>query len=327
MNEEQAQGTIEQSQTVGNEADVTNESDARAGGAEVVDQDGACNGMPDIVIPDNWEQDIKDSLTAITDKNLQAAWFKKMKACDDGYQKKFQSVADDRKKLDADIKSFADERALMGQYAAMEKQFRDSEFGDAIYSKFGSAANYFNWLHQQNVRASNNPAEFIIELCQAAGIDSADKLQAMLSSPEATQRRAAAEQRNFESNVQDRIREAIATERERARLEAQVEAFQNDGKHPYFGELRADMAKLARNNPDLSLDELYQFAAMRNPTIAAQIKADEASAQKAADAEAVRKAKNAIGIQTATHAKTTKSQNWQDWLNDQMSNDGSAEDY
>lgn len=319
MEKEQTVGTIEQSQTMGNEIDITNESDARAGGADVVDQDGAGNGALDIVIPDNWEQDIKDSLNAITDKSLQAAWFKKMKACDDGYQKKFQAVADDRKKLDADIKSFADERTLLGQYAAMEKQFRDSEFGESIYAKFGSAANYFNWLHQQNVRASNNPAEFIIELCQAAGIDSADKLQATLSGPEAAQQRAATQQRNFDSNVNERIREAIATERERAKLEAQVEAFQNDGKHPYFGELRQEMGKLARNNPDFSLDELYQLAAMRNPQIAAQIKADEASAKKAADAAAIEKAKNAIGIQPTTHAKTTKSENWQEWLNAQLS--------
>lgn len=327
MNDEQIQGTIDQSQTVENQPDVTNESNVDVGGAADSQQGGAGNGVADIVIPENWEQDIKDSITAITDKNLQAAWFKKMKACDDGYQKKFQQVAEDRKKLDSDIKSFEDDRRLLGQYAAMEKQFRDSDMGAAIYAKFGSAANYFNWLHQQNVRASNNPAEFIIELCQAAGIDSADKLQAMLSSPDAARQRAATEQRNFDSNVQERIREAIAAERERAKIEAEVAAFQNDGKHPYFEQLRGEMAKLARNNPDLSLDELYQFAAMRNPQISAQMKADEAAAQKAADAAAVQKAKNAIGITSAAPVKTTKNENWQDFLRHQVDGDGTAEDY
>lgn len=294
---------------------------------------GQDNGTPetnvdtDIAIPDNWEQPIKDFLNSIADKGGRKAVFDKIKNLDDGYQKKFSTLSNDRKKLDDDIRAFSDERALLGQYAALEKQLRQSDVADAILEQFGTIPNYIQRLHQLNTFASRNPARFIVDFCRSAGINNVEQLEQLLNSNEANQYRAQSAASQLQRSVAKQIQDAITTERKRTAMQAQVEAFAKDANHPYFEQLRPEMAKLAQAMPGADLEDLYYMALRRNPALQAQAELDAQKAARAAEIAELEKAKAARGVVSTPAAKTIKQEHWQDWLKQQIDNDVSVEDY
>lgn len=56
----------------------------------------------EIHIPDNWETDVKDFINGIQDQAGKKAIFDKLLNFDNGYQKKFRELAEQRKAFDED---------------------------------------------------------------------------------------------------------------------------------------------------------------------------------------------------------------------------------
>ena len=320
MELEQIEGTpIDTVQTDNEEAQINNESDIEAGGAENGNDGGAGEDEADIEIPSNWEQDIKDFITGISDKSGRKVFFDKFKKFDDGYQKKFGELSEQRKTFEADRKAFEDDRKLLGEYAALEKHFNDSGVSSDIYAQFGSVPNYLKALHQLNVKASKEPAQFILEFCQGAGIDSVEKLEELLTGQAAQDVKRQQAETNLRREFQQQVNDAIQRERERVKITAEVAEFQKT--HPYFDALRAEMAALSKRMPEATLAELYDLAVHRNPTVMAQMQLEATEAKKAEEAAEVAKAKNAIGVPKGPAVKSVKSQSWEDFLAQQMAND------
>lgn len=288
----------------------TDESAVVAGGNEngssgVADE----NGM-DIDIPENWEQPLKDFLNSISDPAGKKAIFDKVKNFDSGYQKKLNDVATQRKELEAERAAFSDERQLLGAYAALEKQFRDSGISPDVINQFGSVPNYLRFLHENNMRASQNPAHFIIDFCRAKGIDSVEKLEELLTGDEANSRRQELNAAEFESQMMKRVEERFAIQN----ATNEINAFANDGNHPLFENVRQTMATMLRSFPNITLQEAYDLAVYKDPELRAQ---QNLAAEKARQEEVkadVAKAKAASGITQAPQAKITQPESWEDIL-------------
>ena len=288
----------------------TDESAVVAGGNEngssgVADE----NGM-DIDIPENWEQPLKDFLNSISDPAGKKAIFDKVKNFDSGYQKKLNDVATQRKELEAERAAFSDERQLLGAYAALEKQFRDSGISPDVINQFGSVPNYLRFLHENNMRASQNPAHFIIDFCRAKGIDSVEKLEELLTGDEANSRRQELNAAEFESQMMKRVEERFAIQN----ATNEINAFANDGNHPLFENVRQTMATMLRSFPNITLQEAYDLAVYKDPELRAQ---QNLAAEKARQEEVkadVAKAKAASGITQAPQAKIIQPESWEDIL-------------
>lgn len=303
-----------QTQVDNTNTEILNETaGADAGGATNGNDGGTGTGTPDVEIPESWEQPIKDFLNGITDPAGRRAMFDKFKNFDDGYQKKFKALSDDKKAFEKERSDFADERQLLGQYKAFDAKLRDDGVANAIFEKFGNIPNYMAHLHAWNMESSKDPAGFIIRFCQAAGIDSAEKLDELLNSAQAQQTRTATDAATMRAELTREFDEKLEMEREKAKLEAMVSAFAADtAAHPYFDQVRNDMAMLAKAYPQSTLDELYELAVYKNPELRAQIaKTQTAAATAAAD---VAKARKAVGVPSSTPANVTKNEDWRSYV-------------
>ena len=80
----------------------------------------------EIVVPDNWEQGLKDFITGIQDQAGKKAVFDKINNYEKGYQKKFQDLADERKAYDAEKQAFDANRTLFNEYSGFDKSIDPS---------------------------------------------------------------------------------------------------------------------------------------------------------------------------------------------------------
>ena len=291
---------------------ITDESAIVDGGDESGNGGIAGDNGTDIDIPENWEQPLKDFLNSISDPAGKKAIFDKIKNFDSGYQKKLNDVASQRKELETERAAFSDERQLLGAYAALEKQFRDSGISPDISTQFGSIPNYLRFLHENNMRASQNPAHFIIDFCRAKGIDSVEKLEELLTGDDAQSRRQELNAADFENQLMKRVEERFAIQN----ATNQINEFANDGKHPLFENVKQTMATFLRSFPDMTLQEAYDLAIYKDPDLRAQ---QELAAEKARQDEVkadVAKAKAASGITQTAQPKVTQTKTWEEVLAD-----------
>lgn len=297
---------------------VENESDVETGGAGVGDSVGASD-TDDIVIPDNWESDIKDFLNSVQDIAGKKAIFNKIKSLDTGYQKKFADLATQRKTFENDRKAFESDRGLVQGYRDLEKAFGDNL--SKIYEMFGSVPAYIHSLYQNDLLASQDPAKFIVSFCEKAGIDSVDKLRELLEGDAGQKVRNEMNMQNLENKFNKQLEERIANERERVRLEAQVEAFKNSPGHEHFDRVRNTMAGLAERMPEKSLQELYDMAVYADAELRTQMFAKAESERKASEQAEVEKAKKAVGITNKSSVKSTENKNWRQLLAEEIGAD------
>ena len=321
MENNQIENTDVNQQVDNTDTGMANAAGVETGGAGNGSGDAQGNIAVDVVIPDDWEQPIKDFINGISDPAGRKTFFDKFKSCHDGYQKKFTSLANDRKAFDAERASFADERSLLGAYKAFDQQMRAEGVSADILQQFGSMPNYFASLHAMNMASSHNPAEFIVKFCQRAGIDSAEKLDELLNSKDAQRARNETDVAGLKAELMRDFETKIAAERERAKLQAQVDAFAADGQHPHFTKVRNIMAQLAQGLPDASLQELYDLAVYRDPELRSAIAAEEAAARKAADAVQIAKAKRAVGVSNTIPQNATEKKTWRQVLDEQLANE------
>lgn len=292
---------------------VKDNSETVAGGASV--GDSVSTGEADeIKIPDSWETDIKDFLGSIQDLNGKKAIFNKIKNLDTGYQKKYSEVAEMRKTLEADRKSFDSDRQFLANYRDLEKAFGDNL--SKIYAQYGSVPAYINNLYQMDLMASQDPYKFIVDFCDKVGVDSVEKLASLLNGNQGQQIRQVRDIQNLENKMNQQFEQRLNEERERAKVEAMVESFAKD--HEHFEKLRPMMAKLSNAMPDKGLQELYDMAISLDPELVA-LKQAKAEAERAKVEQAeVEKAKQAIGISAKPVGKTVQEKNWRQVLKEEL---------
>ena len=282
--------------------------------------------VEEIVVPDNWEQGLKDFISGIQDQAGKKAVFDKINNYEKGYQKKFQDLADERKAYDAEKQAFDASRTLFNEYSSFDKSI-DPSMRSSILAQYGNVPHYMEALHQMDIMASRQPVEFIKNFCVNNGI-TLESLQQYLSGQEY--------QRDYQDNriarSQDELKAQIMKELEQKQQEqryveevtrfAQAKNENGEDLHPLLADQSfvADMEALQKAYPDRSLEQLYQMAYNLRPEL--RQKAIDEEAKKVVEAKEVEKAKSAVGVKTSvpTHgAKPDKS--WQQVLSEQLSTD------
>ena len=282
--------------------------------------------IEEIVVPDNWEQGLKDFITGIQDQAGKKAVFDKINNYEKGYQKKFQDLADERKAYEADKQAFDANKSLFDSYSGFEKSL-DQSLKAQILARYGNVPNYMSALHQMDIMASRQPAEFIKNFCINNGI-TAENLQQYLSGQQYQQayqdNRIARSQEDLKAQI---MKELEAKQQEQRYVEevtrfAQAKNENGELLHPLLADQSfvADMEALQKAYPDRDLENIYQMAFNLRPDLRQQAIDDEA--KKIAEAKEVEKAKSAVGVKTRvpTHgARPDKS--WQQVLSEQLGSD------
>lgn len=282
--------------------------------------------VEEIVVPDNWEQGLKDFITGIQDQAGKKAVFDKINNYEKGYQKKFQDLADERKAYDAEKQAFDASRTLFNEYSSFDKSI-DPSMRSSILAQYGNVPHYMEALHQMDIMASRQPVEFIKNFCVNNGI-TLDSLQQYLSGQEYQRdyqdNRIARSQEDLKAQIMKEIEQKQQEQRyvEEVTRFAQAKNENGEDLHPLLADQSfvADMEALQRAYPDRSLEQLYQMAYNLRPEL--RQKAIDEEAKKVAEAKEVEKAKSAVGVKTRvpTHgAKPDKS--WQQVLSEQLSTD------
>lgn len=280
----------------------------------------------EIVVPDNWEQGLKDFITGIQDQAGKKAVFDKINNYEKGYQKKFQDLADERKAYDAEKQAFDASRTLFNEYSSFDKSI-DPSMRSQILAQYGNVPHYMEALHQMDIMASRQPVEFIKNFCVNNGI-TLDSLQQYLSGQEYQRdyqdNRMARSQEDLKAQIMKEIEQKQQEQRyvEEVTRFAQAKNENGEDLHPLLADQSfvADMEALQKAYPDRSLEQLYQMACNLRPDL--RQKAIDEEAKKMAEAKEVEKAKSAVGVKThvPTHgAKPDKS--WQQVLSEQLSTD------
>ena len=282
--------------------------------------------VEEIVVPDNWEQGLKDFISGIQDQAGKRAVFDKINNYEKGYQKKYQDLADEKRAYDAEKQAFDANRTLFNEYSTFDKSI-DPSMRSSILAQYGNVPHYMEALHQMDIMASRQPVEFIKNFCINNGV-TLDALQQYLSGQEY--------QRDYQDNrmarSQDDLKAQIMREIEQKQQEQRyvdevttfAKAKNENGEllHPLLSDSSfvSDMEALQKAYPDRSLEQLYQMAMNLRPDL--RQKAIDEEAKKVAEAKEVEKAKSAVGVKTRvpTHgARPDKS--WQQVLSEQLGTD------
>lgn len=280
----------------------------------------------EIVVPDNWEQDLKDFITGIQDQAGKKAVFDKINNYEKGYQKKFQDLADERKAYEADKQAFDANKTLFDSYSGFDKSI-DPSMRSMILAQYGDVPRYMQALHQMDIMASREPVEFVKNFCINNGI-TLENLQQYLSGQEYHDAYQENRQARSQEDLKAQIMRELEAKQQEQRYVDEVTRFANakneNGEllHPLLDDKSfvADMEALQKAYPDRSLDQLYQMAMNLRPELRQQAIDDEA--KKIAEAKEVEKAKSAVGVKTKvpTHgARPDKS--WQQVLSEQLGSD------
>lgn len=221
-------------------------------------------------IPEHWDNDIKTFLEGVADANGRNAFTKSFKNFESGWQKKFQDVSENRKRLDGDLERY-------GHYINFGKSLTPEQT-QAITSQYGTVGDYLNHMHRVYNYAEQNPMEFILEFANAKKLD-ADKFVDYL-----TKGIVPKVEKPKEINV-DEIKNSVRFELEKERIGKEIEEF---GKtHEHFDKVRKIMAGLAQVEPGKSLEELYNMALYTMPELRAET-------------GKIEKAKQAVGVKKVT---------------------------
>jgi hypothetical protein len=283
---------------------------------QIVDSEPEDDG---IQIPDDWEPDVKDFVNGISDKAGKKAVFDKIKNLSDGYMKKYQELATQRKQFDTDKQAFEGNKSLFDGYSGFDKSIAP-EMRNAILGQYGSVPAYMTALYNMDMMASRDPRSFLINYCNNNGI-TAENLNEFLTGREYQQ----AQQTTSQEELKKQILQEIKQEQAQKQMIDTVTAFVNEvdeqgqPKHPLLSDeaFVADMDALQRAFPNKSLEELYQMTVNMRPDL--RQKSIEEEARKIEEAKDVEKAKRALGVHTQTPVNRAKpDKSWADVLDEQI---------
>jgi len=220
-------------------------------------------------IPEHWDREVKTFLEGVTDPNGRNALTKSFKNFESGWQKKFQEVSDNRKRLDSDLEQY-------GHYIQFGKSLTPEQV-QGITSRYGTVGRYLEDLHRVSNYADQNPLEFVLEFCNARGLD-ADKFVDYLTKgivPKVEQK----QQQVSAEDIERKVRYSLESER----VAKEIADFEKS--HEHFPKVRKIMAGLAQAEPGKSLEEYYNMAILTIP----ELREDMTKIERAKQAVGVRK--------------------------------------
>lgn len=307
----------------------------------------------DIVIPDNWEQPLKDVFTGFDEKKTlldsiqdetvrgqlgeffngsKQAIYDKIKNLDSGYQTKYQDVSEQRKALETERAGFEDNRNLVNSYKGLEEQSRniDSDLFNRETARLGGTNQYYASLHQVNSMMEKDPLNTINNMCQAYGI-TPQMLADGSQSPEyvARQNQRTEQQRlaELENKMLAKVEERFNTQKATETLDGFINAKDDNGelKHRYFEQVRPVMESLCQTYPDKNIEELYSIACDLHSKADGNFAKEymqssiNAEAEKLVKENKVAKAKEVIGVKpNKTKAGVKQSLSWEQQLENQL---------
>jgi hypothetical protein len=281
---------VENIEEVGTDEDVGNETQK----------------VSEIHIPENWESGLKDFVNGIEDQAGKKAVFDKISSYEQGYQKKFQDLAKQRKAFEAD-------KVFLDNYRNFENGISDRQI---LLAKYGSMPAYFNRLYQMDKLASENPEQFLINYCNGNGI-TMEQLQQVLSG-EKSQRYQ--QERSLDARDAELLRKFEEQQQQKA-FEKEVMDFANATDsagnllHPYMQELANDMDYFVEKG--LSLQEAYDKALRLNDNYYQE--SIDKRIREIEQAKEVEKAKGVVGVRSKIpSASAIEHKNWRDVLDESL---------
>ena len=227
-------------------------------------------------IPENWEAPVKDFFNSDVFKDNFAAkktFFDKFKSMDDGYQGKYQSLAEQRKAFETERKSFEDNRNLVSNYKALEEQARgiDGDLYNREVARLGGTNQYLLSLHQVNAMMSKDPLGTMQNMCNAYGITPEmlangrqDPSYQMRQSQVSTQKSMEKMREEVLKQVRDEMLTSEATRKAEALFVARDES--GNLRYPHLNEIQDDVAMLIETK-GCDVDKAYQLAKIMNPEV------------------------------------------------------------
>lgn len=262
--------------------------------------------VSEIHIPDNWESGLKDFVNGIEDQAGKKAVFDKISSYENGYQKKFQDLAKQRKAFEAD-KTFLD------NYRNFENGIEDRQM---LLAKYGSMPAYFNRLYQMDRLASENPEQFLINYCNGNGI-TMEQLQAVLSGE---QNQRYQYERSLEARDAELLRKFEEQQQQKA-FEKDVISFANATDeagnllHPHMRELANDMDYFVEKG--MSLQEAYDKALRLNDDFYQE--SVDKRIREMQQAKEVEKARGVVGVKSKIPSvSAVEHKDWRDVLNESL---------
>lgn len=199
------------------------------------------------------------------------------------------------------------QKALNDDYAETAKTSGEltelrSAIGDraqAWNAQYGSVGNALKSILAGADMANQNPKGFILWLAQRAGIDLTQMVQG--GSQGAQQQQPTFQPNNpYEQKIgqlENQLNSFLQQQQQttRSTLQAEIDAFAGDSKHPYFNDVRTKMGALMNAGHAKTLQEAYEAACWSDPTIRTSLIEDQQKQAQDANKAKVDAAKKAAG--------------------------------
>lgn len=273
-------------------------------------------------IPEGLEDGLKEYISSIEDINGRNAHINKFKSFNDGYLKKLNDVATDRKSLETEREEVTAQNHFYGGYKALEGEL--GEHKGAIEANFGNAPAYYRWLHEQNVSISDDPVNYALRLLKSNGVDQTN-IGESFSSDSYKDSQSQNDMGQFKEQLTQSNQEMMQNWKLDQEIAQFSQALNTDGtpKHPHFEAVRGTMGSLQGNYPQADYEMLYDMACKIEPSIST----DYIQSQVTKEAESivqkkdVAKAKSVIGVKSSVDSVgKTQKLGWQDQLRQDLDN-------
>ena len=214
-------------------------------------------------LPKSWDESFVNYIKGMEDTNARNNAFNMFKNLHDGYFKKFDSLAAERKEFEANSQSFEEDRRFLNDYRDFENRI-DSNTRNEIFANYGSMPQYMHKLHQMDVQASQDPIGFIQNYMNNTGL-TVEMLQEGVNSPEYQQRVMQSQQaQSYEdmrnkimAEMEDRFKTQNATNQYNSYLTAKDEA--GNLKYPHMQNMENDIAYMMTSR-NMGFEDAYAQA-------------------------------------------------------------------
>jgi hypothetical protein len=167
-----------------------------------------------------------------------------------------------------------------------------------LAANYGSVEQGLQNLFAISDLATKNPAGFIQWFSQQRGIDLRQLIEGVQGQPQQqpqdAQHPLVQEVLSLRNTVQQMIQQQQLGQT--SQLQAEIDDFSNDTAHPYFNDVKADMAALLGAGRAKNLQEAYDMAVWAHPDVRQSLIAKERETAMNANAAKVAQAKNAAGL-------------------------------
>ena len=200
------------------------------------------------------------------------------------------------KDIQAEIaKDYSNVNEQRQRYAALDNVLEPRK--QALTVNHGSVEQGINYLFSISDYAEKNPAEFIQWFAQQRGIDLAQNAPQEGQPQQHPDMSAALQEIQTLKQELGSIKQNTEQSHTQA-LQSQIDTFARDPKHPYFNDVKQVMSALMNSGKAETLEAAYDMAVYADPTIRAQMQAQEqerVDAEKREKAERAKKAAGSIG--------------------------------